>query len=31
MYLKQSGIIYSACGPFTENERRIKNLKKHGI
>ena len=28
MHLKQSGLIYSACGPFTKNKERIQNLKK---
>ena len=27
MYLKQPGFTYSACGPFTKNKERIKNLK----
>ena len=24
MHLKQPGLTYSACGPFTKNEERIK-------
>ena len=28
MHLKQQGFTYSACGPFTKNKERIKNLKK---
>ena len=31
MHLKQSGFTYSACGPFTKNKERIKNLKKQEI
>ena len=31
MYLRQSGFTYSACGPFTKNKERIKNLKKQEI
>ena len=27
MHLKQPGITYSACGPFTENKERIKKFK----
>ena len=28
MHLKQRVFTYSACGPFTKNKERIKNLKK---
>ena len=31
MHLKQPGFNYSACGPFTKNKERIKNLKKQEI
>ena len=31
MHLKQPGFTYSACGPFTKNKERIKNLKKQEI
>ena len=31
MHLRQTGFIYSACGPFTKNKRRIKKLKKQEI
>ena len=31
MHLKQPGFTYSACGPFTKNKERIKNLKKREI
>ena len=27
MHLKQSGFIYSACGPFTKNKGRVEKLK----
>ena len=27
MHLRQPGFTYRACGPFTENEKRIKNFK----
>ena len=27
MHLKQSGFIYSACGPFTKNKERIQKFK----
>ena len=27
MHLKQSGFIYSACGPFTKNKERIQKIK----
>ena len=29
-YLKQSGFIYSACGPFTRNKERIENFMQTG-
>ena len=31
MHLKQPGFTYSACGPFTKNKERMKNLKKQKI
>ena len=31
MHLRQPGFTYSACGPFTKNKGRIKNLKKQEI
>ena len=31
MHLRQPGFTYSACGPFTKNKERIKNLKKQVI
>ena len=31
MHLSQPGFTYSACGPFTKNKERIKNLKKQDI
>ena len=31
MHLKQPGFTYSACGPFTKNKERIKNVKKQEI
>ena len=31
MHFKQPGYTYSACGPFTENKKRIKKLKKQDI
>ena len=31
MYLKQPGFTYSACGPFTKNKEKFKNLKKQVI
>ena len=32
MHLKQAGLTYSACGPFTKNEKNeFKNLKKQEI
>ena len=27
MHLKQSGFIYSACGPYTKNKERIQKFK----
>ena len=30
MHLRQSGIIYSACGPFTKNKERIRKFKETG-
>ena len=30
MHLKQSGFIYSACGPFTKNKEQIKKIKEAG-
>ena len=30
MHLKQPGITYSACGPFTKNKERIGKFKKTG-
>ena len=30
MHLKQSGFIYSACGPFTKNKERIKKFNETG-
>ena len=30
MHLKQPGLTYSACGPFTESKERIKNIKETG-
>ena len=29
-YLKQPGFNYSACGPFTKNKERIKNIEEAG-
>ena len=29
-HLRQSGFTYSACGPFTKNEERIKKCKETG-
>ena len=26
MHLRQPGYTYSACGPFTKNKERIKNV-----
>ena len=31
MLLRQPGFMYSACGSFTKNKERTKNLKKQGI
>ena len=31
MYFRQPGLTYSACGPFTKNKEKIKNLKKQEI
>ena len=28
MHLRQHGITYGACGPFTKNKERIKKIKK---
>ena len=28
MHLRQPGFTYSACGPFTKNKERIKNIRK---
>ena len=28
MHLRQLEFTYSACGPFTKNKERVKNLKK---
>ena len=30
MHLRQSGFTYSACGPFTKNEKRIQIFKETG-
>ena len=30
MHLKQAGFTYSACGPFTKNEERIKKFMQTG-
>ena len=30
MHLKQSGVTYSACGPFTKNKERIQKSKETG-
>ena len=30
MYLRQPEFTYSACGPFTKNEERIKTFKETG-
>ena len=30
MHLKEPGLTYSACGPFTKNKERIKKFKKTG-
>ena len=29
IYLRQPGLTYSACGPFTKNKERIQKLKKN--
>ena len=31
MHLRQPGFMYSACGSFTKNKERTKNIKKQGI
>ena len=31
MHLIQPGLTYTACGPFTKNKERYKNLKKQEI
>ena len=31
MHLRQPQFVYSACGPFTKNKEKFKNLKKHEI
>ena len=30
MQLRQSGLTYSACGPFTKNKERIQKFKETG-
>ena len=30
MHLRQPGLTYSACGPFTKNRERIQKFKKTG-
>ena len=30
MQLRQSGLTYSACGPFTKNKERIQKFKERG-
>ena len=30
MHLKQPGLTYSACGPFTKNKEKIKKFKETG-
>ena len=30
MHLRQPGITYSACGPFTKNKERIQKVKEIG-
>ena len=30
IHLRQPGITYSACGPFTKNEKRIQKFKQTG-
>ena len=29
MHIKPPGFTYSACGPFTKNKEKFKNLYKH--
>ena len=31
IHLKQPGITYSACGPFTKQKERIKRIRKQKI
>ena len=31
MHLKQPGFTYCVCGPFTQNKKEFKNLKKQEI
>ena len=31
IHLRQLGLTYSACGPFTKSKERYKNLRKKGI
>ena len=31
MHLKQPGFTYSACGPFTKNNKEFKNVEKQEI
>ena len=31
MNLRQPGFTYNACGPFTKNKERIKNVKEQGV
>ena len=30
MHLRQPGVTYSACGPFTKNKERIEKFKQSG-
>ena len=30
MHLRQPGFMYSACGPFTKNKKRIQKFKETG-
>ena len=30
MHLRQTGFMYSACGPFTKSKARIKKIEKKG-
>ena len=30
MHLRQAQFVYSACGPFTKNKKRIKKFKETG-